>query len=351
MDIYAVVKTGGKQYRISPGDVLQVEKLLARPGDVVEISDVFMLVAGDDVTLGNPTVADARVIAEVVGEGRGEKLRIFKKRRRKHYQKTMGHRQHYSAIRIAEIIQGDKTYKTNDVDARDVGVRKSGAKPPAPIAPMPGRQNKFTGEKSAPSWQTGAPPTFTSSDRIEPPPTFPDVDTVTETPQPSAKGPVPASAEIGETAPTVFPDDNGELALRDILDVKPEESRKAPIHDMRAAPAVPPSSVNPIPVSVAEVAMEGVQQPLTAESTSATITGAPKEAKSSRVGLVWSLVALLALLFGAIGWLFKADKKPSDVSARIDAQTEQATLRQIKEAKVHKPARASAPSAPTQPPD
>jgi len=73
-----VIKTGGKQYRVSPGDVVQVEKLSAAPGEAVEITDVFMLVKDEDVAIGNPTVANVRVIAEVVTQARGEKIRIFK---------------------------------------------------------------------------------------------------------------------------------------------------------------------------------------------------------------------------------------------------------------------------------
>lgn len=101
--MYAVIKTGGKQYKVSPGDVVRVEKLAVKRGDTIEIKDVFMVADGDKVSVGKPTLASARVTAEVMGDGRGEKLLIFKHRRRKGFRKTTGHRQDFTALRIKEI--------------------------------------------------------------------------------------------------------------------------------------------------------------------------------------------------------------------------------------------------------
>jgi len=101
--MYAVIATGGKQYKVSPGDVVRVESLEAKMGDTVEIKDVYMIADGDKISIGKPTLATARVTVEVVDEDRGEKLLIFKHRRRKGYRKTIGHRQNYTAIKIKEI--------------------------------------------------------------------------------------------------------------------------------------------------------------------------------------------------------------------------------------------------------
>lgn len=101
--MYAVIKSGGKQYKVSPGDVVRVECLTAQAGDTIEISDVFMVSDGDKVNIGKPTLSSAKVTAEVIGEGRGEKLIIFKHRRRKGFRKTNGHRQNFTAIRIKDI--------------------------------------------------------------------------------------------------------------------------------------------------------------------------------------------------------------------------------------------------------
>lgn len=114
MGVYAVIQTGGKQYRVSPGDTLKVEKLAAKPGETVTINDVHLIVNGDKVSAGRAALTSARVKAEVVGEGRGEKIVVFKFKRRKHYRKTRGHRQHFTEIRIKEISLGDTTLKADN---------------------------------------------------------------------------------------------------------------------------------------------------------------------------------------------------------------------------------------------
>ncbi|HSA78814.1 MAG TPA: 50S ribosomal protein L21 [Nitrospirota bacterium] len=101
--MYAVIMTGGKQYKVAPGEVVRVETLDAKKGDTVEIKDVYMIADGDNISVGKPTIASAMVTAEVVEEGRGEKLLIFKHRRRKGFRKTNGHRQNYTAIKVKEI--------------------------------------------------------------------------------------------------------------------------------------------------------------------------------------------------------------------------------------------------------
>jgi len=101
--MYAVISTGGKQYKVSPGDVVRVESLDAKKGDTIELKDVHMIADGDKISVGKPTLSSAKVTAEVVEEGRGEKLLIFKHRRRKAFRKTNGHRQNYTAIKVKEI--------------------------------------------------------------------------------------------------------------------------------------------------------------------------------------------------------------------------------------------------------
>ncbi|HEY7758206.1 MAG TPA: 50S ribosomal protein L21 [Burkholderiales bacterium] len=101
--MYAVIKTGGKQYRVSAGEKLKVESLPADVGAEVTLDQVLMVADGDNVTMGTPTLAGASVKATVLGHGRGEKVKIFKMRRRKHYRKTQGHRQNYTEIQISGI--------------------------------------------------------------------------------------------------------------------------------------------------------------------------------------------------------------------------------------------------------
>jgi large subunit ribosomal protein L21 len=102
--MYAVVKTGGKQYRVSPGDSIEVEKLPYEVGEQVELDNV-LLVAGDSGTqIGQPLVKDAKVKATVTRQARGRKVIIFKFRSSKRYRRKKGHRQHYTRLRIDEIV-------------------------------------------------------------------------------------------------------------------------------------------------------------------------------------------------------------------------------------------------------
>jgi large subunit ribosomal protein L21 len=110
--MFAVFKTGGKQYRVAAEDVLKVDKVKGAPGEIVEFGEV-LLVAGDSVTLGAPTVAGATVAAEVLDQARGPKIIAFKKRRRKNSRRKRGHRQEFTLLRITEILtDGQKPSKT-----------------------------------------------------------------------------------------------------------------------------------------------------------------------------------------------------------------------------------------------
>ena len=101
--MHAVIKTGGKQYRVAPGDTLKVETLAAEVGQQVTLSEVLAVSNGDDVKVGSPFVAGAAVVATVVAHGRHDKVTIFKMKRRKHYQKHQGHRQNFTELRIDSI--------------------------------------------------------------------------------------------------------------------------------------------------------------------------------------------------------------------------------------------------------
>ncbi len=101
--MYAVVKTGGKQYRVTPGLKFKVEQILADIGSEIVLDQVLMLADGDSVTIGAPLVSGASVTARVLAQGRGPKVTIFKMRRRKHYQKHQGHRQNYTELEIQSI--------------------------------------------------------------------------------------------------------------------------------------------------------------------------------------------------------------------------------------------------------
>ncbi|MBP7953873.1 MAG: 50S ribosomal protein L21 [Nitrosomonas sp.] len=101
--MYAVIKTGGKQYRVQVGEKLKVEKLCVDAGNELVIDQVLMIANNDQISVGNPLVSGAKVNATVLSQGRHDKIRIFKMRRRKHYQKHQGHRQYYTEIQITGI--------------------------------------------------------------------------------------------------------------------------------------------------------------------------------------------------------------------------------------------------------
>ena len=102
-DAYAIIKTGGKQYKVAAGEKIKVELLDAEVGAVVTIDQVLAVGSGDGLTVGAPLVAGATVSATVVSHGKHDKVRIFKMRRRKHYKKSQGHRQNYTELEISAV--------------------------------------------------------------------------------------------------------------------------------------------------------------------------------------------------------------------------------------------------------
>ena len=126
--MYAVVKTGGKQYCVTKDDTILVEKLDADEGQTVTLSDVMLLGDGDKVTVGNPVVADASVEAQVVGQTRGPKIIIFRRKRRKNHRRTQGHRQDLTLLKITDINTSGKKAATPAKKAAAKAEAKSAAK-------------------------------------------------------------------------------------------------------------------------------------------------------------------------------------------------------------------------------
>jgi large subunit ribosomal protein L21 len=101
--MFAVIKTGGKQYRVAEDDLLKVEKIKGEPGEIIQFGEVLVM-GGDTPTLGAPTISGASVAAEVLEQGRGDKVIAFKKRRRKNSRRKRGHRQEFTLVRVSEIL-------------------------------------------------------------------------------------------------------------------------------------------------------------------------------------------------------------------------------------------------------
>ena len=105
--IYAIIRSGGKQYRVEPDQAIDVERLPAQVGSMVEITDVLLVAQDGEVRLGRPHIEGARVIAEVVGQGRADKVVVFKYKAKTRYRRKLGHRQPYTRLAIRRILLGD----------------------------------------------------------------------------------------------------------------------------------------------------------------------------------------------------------------------------------------------------
>ena len=147
--MFAVIKTGGKQYRVAPDEVLKIEKLAGEAGDMVEFSDVLMVGEGKSTTIGAPLVDGALVTAEVVEQGRTRKIIAFKKRRRQNSRRKIGHRQHLTTVKISEILTGGA--KPKKAAAKKTAEKKADTadKPEAKKAPAKKAETKKTTEAKA----------------------------------------------------------------------------------------------------------------------------------------------------------------------------------------------------------
>src|SRR5579885_2238150 len=143
--MYAVIRSGGKQYRVAPGDVIRVETQAGSDG-MVEFGDV-LAVSGNEGELGKPG-SGARVVGEVLEEGRGAKILVFHYKRKKQYKKLRGHRQAYTAVRIAEIAFGGQSFKAPELPKKEAKPKKvRAAAEETEAAP---KAKKSAGKKSAP---------------------------------------------------------------------------------------------------------------------------------------------------------------------------------------------------------
>ncbi len=126
--MYAVVKTGGKQYRVAKDDVIKVEKLAGEAGDIVTLDEILMLADGDKVTIGAPRIDGASVAAEILEQARAKKIIVFKKRRRQNYRRKKGHRQHLTVLRVTDILTDGAKPKA----AKKAAPKKAAVKTEAP---------------------------------------------------------------------------------------------------------------------------------------------------------------------------------------------------------------------------
>jgi large subunit ribosomal protein L21 len=306
MTIYAVMKTGGKEYRVAPGDLVRVEKLSAAPGATVEIREVCSLEIGKDVTVGSPTVTDARVVAEVVEQGHGEKIVSFKKKRRNHYQMTMEDLRSYSVLQIREIAVGETVY--------GVGATVTPSAPPAQISKPERKVREPQAKKSR------QPPASPPPAPIElPPPAAAHHDAPLELPPSAPASPPPVAIEL-----------------------PPPMAARA---DPPAAPKV---------VSEERVAVESPPSVLSLTETAPTL-----DRRKRSYGVAALIVAVLVISVGLLVSGGGQPQGPVEVATAVAAPPEAraavaqpaAKVPPRREAAIKNPAAASAPSAPVQPPE
>jgi large subunit ribosomal protein L21 len=136
--MFAVIRTGGKQYRVAPNDIIEVEKIAGKPGEIVELAEVILLGGEGAPKTGSPTIQGAMVAAEVIEQKRSEKIIVFKKKRRSNYRRKRGHRQELTALRITEILtDGKKPSKTAPKPEARKAEKKSKPKPEAKAKAKP----------------------------------------------------------------------------------------------------------------------------------------------------------------------------------------------------------------------
>ena len=148
--MYALVKTGGKQYRVSKGDTILVERMSAVEGEQIILNDIVMLGDGDKVTIGTPRVDGAGVSATVMRQTRGPKIIIFRRKRRKNHRRTQGHRQDLTLLKINEIAEDAKSLKTTKPVTEKAETAKKDAKVLASAPKVAKRAAKKAAPKAAP---------------------------------------------------------------------------------------------------------------------------------------------------------------------------------------------------------
>jgi len=152
--MFAVIRTGGKQYRVAPNDIIEIERIAGEPGDIVELGEVLLL-GGDSPKAGSPLIAGVLVAAEVMEQKRGDKIIVFKKKRRANYRRKKGHRQDLTLLRITEILtDGKKPFQTKVARSEP---KEAEAKKPAAVAEAETKPaKKAAAKKAAPEKKAAA---------------------------------------------------------------------------------------------------------------------------------------------------------------------------------------------------
>lgn len=305
MSIYAVIHTGGKQYRVSPGDVVRVEKLTAQPGEKIEIDRVYLLAHDGGITAGNPVLKSTRVVAQVLDQDRGKKIIIFKHRRRKGYRKTIGHRQSFTELKILEIVHEGASYQEQPEKQKQSQKPATAATAPAIKKTDAAKQQTATNKK--PEKQAAAPAAR------EP-----------EKPKPAEQRVAPEAAPV---APAAGPERTQKAEPFVPAAPSPELEKPLP-------PAEPPVEAKPLP------------------------TGREEKPSTDRRGPWWIIGAIIAALALLGLLLFNGRNRPSpgpetrqETGGKSAQEKQDKAKPPVRDVKIKKTAPVDKPAAPAQPPD
>jgi large subunit ribosomal protein L21 len=353
MSAYAVIHTGGKQYRVAPGDVIRVEKLDAETGSSIEIDQVYLLSADGEVRTGNPFLAGARVVAQVRDQGRGDKIIVFKKRRRKGYYKTAGHRQYLTSLMITEITFGGSSYKAEEVKKPQPKAVPA-PKPAAAKTPEPERKKPGKAPAIVPKEQAVKKP-----EAVKPP--TPPIKEETK------EAPAATQAVALQPSPTVDVKKHLDQASQ-----RPEAAPAKTVETPSAQPQEPATPVREQPKPAMPDSLSGSPEPSAAAVPSAIVTTrpmverreepAPEQRKrwglyAAVAGALALLVLLLLLLLGGPRQAPQPAKQAETPAGRTTPDTgrggEQPRTKKppVQDRKIRETAPVQKPVAPVQPPD
>ncbi|OGW52501.1 MAG: 50S ribosomal protein L21 [Nitrospirae bacterium RBG_19FT_COMBO_55_12] len=304
MDTYAVIHTGGKQYRVSPGDVVRVEKLLAQTGEKIEIDRVYLLAHDGGIFAGNPVLKSTRVVAQVLDQDRGRKIIIFKHRRRKGYRKTIGHRQAFTELKILEIIHEGASYQEQPEKQKQLN--KSAVAAAAPPVKKTDAAKQQAAPKKKPEKQVAAAPR-------EPEKPKPAEQRVTPEAAPVVSAAEPERAPIAEPVVPAAP--------------LPEPERSLP-------PANPLVEAKPLPIGREE-------KPSTDRRIPWWIIGA----------IIAALTLLGLLLFNGRNRPSPGPETRQETGIKPAPEKQEKAKPVVRDVKIKKTAPVDKPAAPAQPPD
>ena len=365
MSVYAVIHSGGKQYRVSPGDVVQVEKLVAQPGETIEISRVYFFSHDGQVSTGDPVLRNTHIVAQVQEESRSDKVLVFKRKRRKGFRRSNGHRQSMTSLKITKIVHGGTVFKVEKKKiveklaaaaaaakmARDsMHKTKAENKPKRKPAPEPKPKERIP-ETASPPPQPEKPLPVAEEPKIETPspaPEPPKIETPPPMPEPPTTTPE-AKADVTEARQSM----DETVEQRRAPEIKTAPPAAPAEQTMKREPEVPtvPPPMEP------EITLPSVQPAVEHETKRIEPEKTAEPEKSRRWWIIAAIMAallLLGLLLFNWNTLFPGDGPavgPRPKTGEPAKEKKRKARPPVRDIETEKTAPVDKPAAPAQPPD